>query len=144
MQSVSWYVNRLKGMSFGELIWRFSALGQTQLDRFRIEFGWHPSRQKALSERNGKRGAFRVSRIPVGKLKKMESEGVAADWEDALVHRASLVSKGRLSFFDLENVNLGDPIDWHRDHGLEKKCEPDHNVATCARHLQASLPPVGG
>jgi hypothetical protein len=38
------------------------------------------------------------------------------DWNPALTARAEAVVAHRLSFFDLDDCHLGDPIDWNRDH----------------------------
>ena len=49
-----------------------------------------------------------------------DAQGEERAWRDALVVQADAAAAHRLSFFDLEDRHLGDPIDWNRDHSAGK------------------------
>ncbi len=63
---------------------------------------------------------FRVSDLSAGEWESLASD-VEMAWRDRLVGEADRVAGHRLSFFDLVDVDLGDPIDWNRDHGTGQK-----------------------
>jgi hypothetical protein len=58
---------------------------------------------------------FRVCDVSVGEwiLPQTNEEGT---WRDRLLSQADSIARHRLSFFDLRDHDLGDPIDWNRDY----------------------------
>jgi hypothetical protein len=44
--------------------------------------------------------------------------GYADAWRTSLVARAEAIAANRLSFFDLADAHLGEPVQWNRDHKL--------------------------
>jgi hypothetical protein len=117
MQRASWYVQRLRGMSVGEVGWRIGSLLRTFGDRARVTVGWVP-RPSELAQAVKAAPGFRVLESAPGSWK--EASGDEARWRDALVARADAAAAHRLSFFDLRDRFLGDPIDWNRDHSAGK------------------------
>jgi len=63
---------------------------------------------------------FRVCDLRVGEWAVPERDE-ERQWRDRLVAHAEQVARHRLSFFDLVDRHLGDPIDWNRDHGSGRK-----------------------
>src|SRR5213593_909355 len=122
MPSLIWYLRRLRTMSAGELAWRAAGrLRDAQL-RGRLALRLEP-RPRARDV--AKAGActdpgFRVCDIRVGEwaFPELDEE---REWRDRLVAHADRVARHRLSFFDLLDRDLGDPIDWNRDHESGRK-----------------------
>jgi hypothetical protein len=143
MPSLIWYLSRLQTMSAGELAWRaVSGLRDIELSG-RLALRLEP---KPRARNLGAAGAsaeprFRVCDVRVGEWALTESDGEKA-WRDGLVTHADRAARHRLSFFGLRNVDLGDPIDWNRDHesgkGAPLRLAPlvdyrDHRVAGDAK-----------
>lgn len=116
MQSVGWYARRLLSMSPDEIAWRVRASVRDAIDRPRLALGLHPRPARAALEGPGSFApGFRVCDVPVGEW----ARSAAADerqWCRQLAERAEPLAKHRLTFFDLVDADLGDPIDWNRDH----------------------------
>ncbi|NLX04024.1 MAG: heparinase [Phycisphaerae bacterium] len=115
MQSLNWYVRRLRAMSLGEIAWRIHGAAVVRADRLLL------SRRQGLEPlerilRNGD-GAIdppcRVCGVAVGEA---SAVGYEDAWRDALVATADRIVEHRLSYFDQTDRHLGDPIDWNRDH----------------------------
>jgi hypothetical protein len=117
MQSFAWYVNRLRGMSPGEILWRVRSEARDVLDRYRFAAGWLPAAARSLPA--DYEPAFRLSDVSLGEFASEETAPVAA-WRERLVRQADEIGSNRLSFFDLESHFLGEPIDWNRDHFANK------------------------
>jgi hypothetical protein len=115
MQSFEWYVRRLRSMSPAEIAWRVSTAARGALDRGRYALGAVPraARRFGASAALEHTPPFRIPGAP-------PRCAAAADWAAALAATASDIVAYRLSFFNLESHFLGDPIDWHRDHWLNK------------------------
>lgn len=105
-------------MSPDEIAWRVRSTLRDASDRVRIRAGRWPSVEKAHAG-PGSFGAFRVSDVAVGEW---ATSGVPAEtaWADALRRRGDALCAHKLSFFDLREIHLGDPIDWNRDHSAGK------------------------
>jgi hypothetical protein len=122
MPSLIWYLHRLQTMSAGELAWRAAGrLRDVQLWG-RLALGLEPRPQVCDP---GDAGAcadpgFRVCDLRVGEWALPEHDD-ERQWRDRLVAHAEQVARHRLSFFDLLDRDLGDPIDWNRDHGSGRK-----------------------
>jgi len=63
---------------------------------------------------------FRVCDVRVGEWAVPERND-ERQWRDRLVAHAEQVAHHRLSFFDLVDRDLGNPIDWNCDHGSGRK-----------------------
>jgi hypothetical protein len=117
MQSMGWYVRRLRSMSPRELAWRARSSLRAVADRPRFALGLYPQAARALPPRAAAfEPGFRVSDLEVGEWVRPAARSDERQWCQRLVERAELIAKHRLSFFDLVEVDLGDPIDWNRDH----------------------------
>jgi hypothetical protein len=114
MQSPAWYLNRLRSMSASELTWRLAGLRRDVLDRGRLAIGWSPSAPPDML--SGGEPGFRVTDLPVGAWARPDARPDERSWLDRLRTRADRIAAHRLSFFDLEDLDLGDRIEWNRDH----------------------------
>ncbi len=117
MQSFAWYVNRLRGMSPGEILWRVRSEARDVLDRYRFAAGWRPAAARSIPLEY--QPAFRVADVTLGEFRSDAGAPVAA-WRERLIRHADEICENRLSFFDLESHFLGAPIDWNRDHFSNK------------------------
>ena len=77
-----------------------------------------PRRVSAISNGDTIRApGFHACDQPVGeRAGARESDDVKRAWYDALLERAEKIAQHRLTFFDLKEQYLGDPIRWNRDH----------------------------
>jgi uncharacterized heparinase superfamily protein len=98
-------------MSTAEIIWRLSGAVRDASDRLRFALKWYP---KASDVPSGSPPAFRLTDIPVG-WSGMGHEPLTT-WRRALVARADHLLAHRFTFFNLVNRDLGNPVDWNRDH----------------------------
>ncbi|MDH5511908.1 MAG: heparinase II/III family protein [Gammaproteobacteria bacterium] len=64
---------------------------------------------------------FRVSDLPVGAWISPQAASQEAEWCKKLVHDADEIAGHRLSYFNLERHDMGNPIDWNRDHGSNRQ-----------------------
>jgi len=119
MQSLSWYLRRLKSMSPIEIAWRVKSLLRDQADIARIPLGLLPRLpDRADSSLNDFQAGFQCS--PVTANSRAESR-TPEEWQSRLLKKADAVLENRLSYFDLDAVDHGQPFNWHRDHsaGIE-------------------------
>ncbi len=121
MQSISWYLMRLQAMSLGEVAWRVKSLLRDQFDRGRVPLNLLPrAGGEPATELHAGAAGFVVNDLRLGDWSGSAASPQTAAWRDALIASADKISEGRLSFFDLEDKFLGDPIDWNYDHGAGK------------------------
>jgi len=121
MQSIGWYLKRLQAMSPGEVVWRIGSLARDQFDRVRIPLGLVPKADSApRTECHEGVAGFAVSDFEPSNWKAGVPEAVGDVWLRELTARADKLAEGYLSFFDLEDKFLGNPIDWHFDHAAGK------------------------
>ena len=122
MPSLIWYLRRLQTMSAGELAWR--AVGRwrdAQLwGRLALRMEPRPPTSDSAESDECADPGFRVCDLRVGEWAVPERDE-ERQWRDRLVAHAEQVARHRLSFFDLLDRDLGDPIDWNRDHGSGRK-----------------------
>ena len=118
MQSLSWYIQRLSAMPPGEVAWVVRSSLRDVADRMLVA-----QRQRVLPTSailNGSVGGdvpgFRVSDMEVGRWCGSPTDADEREWSERLLKRADRTVQHRLSFFDLYECDLGDPIDWNRDH----------------------------
>ncbi len=123
MQSLNWYAHRLRVMSAGEVAWRMRSAVRDATDRCRIAMGRHQERVvQEISDRElVDIPGFRVSEIGVGQWTCLETDDPRRQWYQRLTENAERIMAHRLNFFDRKDCNLGDPIDWNRDHKSGKR-----------------------
>ena len=113
-------MKRLQAMSADEIAWRARSSVRDLLDRYRVRLKMYPS--VTASSRAG-RAAASVRRwcpVPVGAWLTLEPDDPAALWRARLLERADRILEHRLSWFDLHDVDLGDPIDWNREYACRR------------------------
>jgi hypothetical protein len=116
MQSLGWYSRRLRAMSAGELAWRVQSAVRDRIDRGRLAAGLIPQPLIGVPLYPQSPIASRWCPIAIGEWRTLATGDRRAVWRDRLVARADAIRAHRLSFFDLEQVDAGTPIDWNRDH----------------------------
>jgi hypothetical protein len=109
-------------MSAGELAWRAAGrLRDAQLwGRLALRLEPRPRACAPAAAGTSADPGFRVCDVRVGEWARPESDEEKA-WRDRLVSEADRVARHRLSFFGLVDADLGDPIDWNRDHESGRK-----------------------
>jgi hypothetical protein len=114
MQSIGWYVNRLRTMSSDEVRWRLRDAARDLGDRWRFSTGRFPQSHDVGHADPSASPPFRVSALPVGAWQGDLPEPTAG-WLARLVARADDLAAHRLTFFNLAGVSAGHPVDWNRD-----------------------------
>ncbi len=118
MQTLGWYRRRLASMSKDELAWRAGSVLRDLADRYRIGrgvFEWKEADSAEIAAAAMAPG-FRVSDVPLGSWATGVLSEPISSWRDRLLQDADAALRHRFSFFNLVDHDLGDPIDWHRDH----------------------------
>ena len=115
MQKLNWYYNRLKAMSPAEIVWRMRSSIRDSADIFLIGRRQKPRKpSEFLNGDCGDKGSgFRVCDIPA---EKKDNNQVKGQSYNSLLARAEKIAEHRLSFFDLQDKYIGEPIIWNRDH----------------------------
>src|SRR5262245_37126789 len=117
MQSLGWYVRRLRSMSGREIAWRLRAGLRDAVDRPRLALRLYPRSDRAMpAGQQAFAPGFRVSDLEIGEWMRPAAAAGEREWCHRLVQRADAIAQHRLSFFDLVDRDLGHPIDWNRDH----------------------------
>lgn len=118
MQSVNWYLQRLRSMSAAEVWWRVRSVVRDQLDRPRFALGLYPSLPLVpqRSELEDVGPGFRLHDWDLCAYRSYQLQADEECWMVGLRERAEKLLHHRLSFFSLDNCHVGDPIDWNRDH----------------------------
>lgn len=101
-------------MSPGEVGWRLQSAVRDAIDPYRLRLKLYPraNRVRARALTAGPRWCP----VPLGDWRDLAADDPAAIWRARLVERADRIAAHRLSFFDLDQVDLGHPIDWNREH----------------------------
>ena len=126
MQTLQWYIQRLRGMSLPELLWRIRSTARDALDRPRFALGLYPSISTSLSSNGTSNGTrellprFRVTEALPGAWTSPQRKDDEQAWHERLLQEANEIVDHRFSFFNLDKCYLGDPIDWNRDHEVGK------------------------
>ena len=109
-------------MSPGELAWRAAGrLRDAQLwGRLALRLEPKPPALDPARSDAGPEPGFRACDLRVGEWTDPEHDDEKV-WRDRLVAHADQVGRHRLSFLGLVEANLGDPIDWNRDHESGRK-----------------------
>ncbi|HYE25194.1 MAG TPA: alginate lyase family protein [Clostridia bacterium] len=103
-------------MSASELAWRAASAIRDTGDRVRFPLGAYPSLRHAIAAPPESECGFRVCDLQVGEWAGKQASPAEQRWLARLVNHADQLRANRLSFFDLQNKHLGDPIGWNRDH----------------------------
>ena len=96
--NIGWFWNRLRSMSPGEIGWRVRQLFRERLEK------WLPPPRTKLNP-----GLPPGLGLPEAKMDSLQVD------REACLRSAEKVLQGRISMFDLEDVEEGLPPDWHRD-----------------------------
>jgi heparinase II/III-like protein len=109
-------------MSAGELAWRAAGrLRDAELwARLTLRLEPRPRACDPTAAGACTDPGFRVCDVSVGEWAQPKRDEERA-WRDRLVSVADRVARHRLSFFGLVEADLGDPIDWNRDHESGRK-----------------------
>jgi hypothetical protein len=110
MQSWSWYARRLRHMSADELAWRARAAARDAADRVRIRLALHDWDGDPPPGRYPQQ----LTSLPLSLLS--GPPGPATHHDRALQAAADDLIAHRLTFLNLERVDLGAEIDWNRDY----------------------------
>ena len=109
MQTWRWYLSRLRAMPPREIAWRVKGVLRDQADRWLLA---RRQRHRPIGELVSAGSGDKHVRL---NYRPTDGEFNPA-WRQRLIEKADRIAEGRLSFFDLNDVSLGEPIDWHRDH----------------------------
>ena len=91
------------------------------VDRCRFSMGLVPGPAAVAGNGSGEPTAgFRATDMNIGEWNAPTAKPQEAVWRGRLVRQADAIAQRRLSFFDLGDCHLGDPIDWNRDHAHDK------------------------
>jgi hypothetical protein len=109
-------------MSLGELAWRVRSMLRDGVDRVRYESGLVPSPAipPAIGDCPESGAGFRVTLIRSEDRGVWTRDALHASWYERLLEQAEPILQHKLTFFDLKERHLGDPIDWNRDHDIGK------------------------
>jgi hypothetical protein len=116
VQPLNWYVHRLRTMSPAEIAWRGRLELRDAVDRVRIPLGIVPRLPRETLPGGGSPGGFRTTDIVPGAWIREPVDPRIHGWSERLKGRADALLANRLTFFNLDQVFLGDPVDWNRDH----------------------------
>jgi hypothetical protein len=119
MQELSWYIRRLRSMSPGEMVLRVRSSCRDQLDGLLLA-----RRQRSRPTTSfcvgGAAGAAAAGfHLPAVASVKPGTALPCGNWQEELIAGADAAAGHRLSFFNVKEQFLGDPIDWNRDHVAE-------------------------
>ena len=102
-------------MDIPEITWRMRSLLRDQADAIRIPLGLVPKlASHNIPATSEFRPGFRCSTMTNEDWKKLRSDNKDV-WLRRLKDKADLILENKLSYFDLEEVDHGNPFNWHRD-----------------------------
>ncbi len=115
MQTLSWYYRRVKAMSPDEILWRMRSSWRDRVDRCLVGRRQRARTLPVILNGDGreKGPGFRVCDRTVGEKDWLRADGASYE---SLLSRARRMADNQLSFFDLKDAHLGDPIVWNHDH----------------------------
>ncbi len=123
MQSLRWYAKRLRMMSWREIVWRLESLVAERIEGLKVACHWTPKPQLRPEELPGQ-----LPDVGFHVIRASQSEYLPL-WRERLLSQANDLLAHRFSYFNLDKVYLGDPIDWHRDHNA--------GIASCQQAVRA-------
>ena len=107
-------------MSPAEIAWRVRSELRDAIDLVRIPLGILPVPRKDVHSARPLSGGFRTTELLPGSWNRQPADPRITVWAERLKARADELLDNRLTFFNLKKDFLGNPIDWHRDHGSRK------------------------
>ena len=117
MQSLTWYVRRLRSMSAPEATWRLAGAIRDRVDRYAA-----PVRRRPLPSSRIGNGRL----VPLGNIAPVLCHGLMppggeapelfSAWRSNLIERANGVLAHRVRLFGDADTDLGPTIDWNRDY----------------------------
>lgn len=116
MQQLTWYMRRLRAMTPAELVWRVGSRIRDESDRYRVKWGLYPQLPAGLPFYPRDVSRSRLCPVPSAAWRDGMPDGLPQQWLGRLVQRADAIAAHRFTFFDLENVDVGMPVAWNRDH----------------------------
>ncbi|MCG3128933.1 MAG: hypothetical protein CHACPFDD_03829 [Phycisphaerae bacterium] len=132
MQSLTWYIRRLRAMTLSEVAWRARSSIRDAVDRHILGPGFHVRVAQRAADRHPRtiQPGFRVCDLPVGFWRDAPSDPREAAWRDALLRRAGRVCDHRLKLFDLADCDVGSPIRWNHEHkaGIDTPMTPAYTI----------------
>ncbi|WP_022939986.1 heparinase II/III family protein [Psychromonas hadalis] len=123
MQSITWYVKRIKMMSVKEIIWRVTSLTDAYVEKGRVQFNLVP-KVKFKPTYNPDADFVGGFEVFTG-----ATEGFQKQWKIDLIKKSEMILENKLSYFDLKEHDLGTPINWHKDHSANIFSSLNHIVA---------------
>jgi hypothetical protein len=125
-------------MSVQEIVWRARSAARGVTDRARVAWKLYPDTRRR-ARRSPTPGAMpRWCPVPLGDWAALAADDPATQWRTRLLQRADRIAAHRLSFFDLEDVDLGTPIDWNRDWATGKATPTGFNESIDYRDFAAT------
>ena len=104
MSGLLWKINRLRVMTFSEILFRIWRACSTEIERYRLASGWQPAPKTAVASKTELFG---------------DEPSLLQDWQKHFqLDEISLQQylEGKIDFFGHESLSIGAPVDWH--------CEP--------------------
>lgn len=120
MQSIGWYYQRLASMSRSEILWRLRALGRASWDTMRVATGITPGGAEVVRGMPNPRGVSRLCPVEIGELQS-DTDSVRRGWLRDTTAQADAITRHLLDVFDLKNADLGQEINWLRDHNTGRE-----------------------
>lgn len=114
-------------MSPSELAWRLGSASRNVFDKYRFAAGWRPHSKfiEGYFFKNDQPTKPRLSDIGLGEWAGDDAEPTEAAWLGRLLDRANRIVAHKLSFFNYQDLDLGSPMDWNRDHVFGKSTPMD-------------------
>ncbi len=118
MQSLTWYYQRIKTMSLGEILWRIQSMLRNNGDRFRVRYGIFPSAEKVVHRWPDCPSGppCRLCDVRVGSWAGEDAQEDEKQWLQQLLRQADRIAEHKFSYFDLKDHDHGTPVNWHYDH----------------------------
>jgi len=123
MQSLNWYIRRIKGMSPNEILWRVKSLLRDYADGYRVKLKLYPDQKASHSvyiSKNWKRG-FEAIKANINQSGEKNNIPHIETWKESLIQRATKICEHKFTYFDLVDVDHGNPVDWLSDHSSQIK-----------------------
>lgn len=122
MQSLSWYWRRLRTMSASEIAWRVRNSLRDRWDRALWRFHEYRTAGQRIGAISSDWASGLSAVLPEhlasagpGAVSTGQADAVEPNVRQRVLSRAESALRHRLSFFDQQDVDLGDPINWNRD-----------------------------
>lgn len=124
MHKILWAVKRIQSMSYAEIGWRMRSLINALIEHMRIVLKLVPKTDFEAHYRH--EHPF----TPDFTVFHGSMDNYQAQWKKPLLAKADNIINHRISYFNLENHDLGTPIAWHKDHatGQTSSRKPILNV----------------